>query len=141
MAMQMPMDDGSDDAEPMIEMNTTPLIDVMLVLLVMLIIIIPIQLHAVNMNMPTDAPAESTLPEKIELSLPASGEIVWQDKTVDLPELESLMRSAAASTEQPVINIKPDRHAKYSTLVSVLSASRRTSLTKIAIDGNEQYDH
>jgi biopolymer transport protein ExbD len=140
MAMQIPADDGSDDAEPMIEMNTTPLIDVMLVLLVMLIITIPIQLHAVNMNMPTDAPADSTMPEIIELSLPATGDILWQDKTVDLPELENLMRKAAAATEQPVINVKPDRHAKYSTLVSVLSASRRTGLTKIAIDGNEQYD-
>ena len=90
--------------------------------------------------MPTDAPADSTMQEIIELSLPATGDILWQDKTVDLPELENLMRKAAAATEQPVINVKPDRHAKYSTLVSVLSASRRTGLTKIAIDGNEQYD-
>ena len=108
MAMQIPADDGSDDAEPMIEMNTTPLIDVMLVLLVMLIITIPIQLHAVNMNMPTDAPADSTMPEIIELSLPATGDILWQDKTVDLPELENLMRKAAAAPcKQPRYKSRP----------------------------------
>jgi biopolymer transport protein ExbD len=139
MAMQLPADGDSDDAEPMIEMNTTPLIDVMLVLLVMLIITIPIQLHSVNMNMPVAAAVSTVKPEKIELNIAAAGEIEWQGAPVQLPELENLMRSVAGLSEQPVLQVRSDRHAKYSVLVSVLAASRRAGLSKIVIVGNEQY--
>jgi biopolymer transport protein ExbD len=139
MAMQLPADHDSADAEPMIDMNTTPLIDVMLVLLVMLIITIPIQLHSVNMNMPVAAAVSSPRPEKIELSITAAGTIEWQGAQVQLSELDSLMRSVAGLTEQPLIQVRSDRHAKYSMLVSVLAATRRAGLNKIVIVGNEQY--
>ena len=139
MAMQLPTDGDSDDAEPMIDMNTTPLIDVMLVLLVMLIITIPIQLHSVNMNMPVAAAVSTVKPEKIELNIAAAGEIEWQGAPVQLPELENLMRSVAGLSEQPFLQVRSDRHAKYSVLVSVLAASRRAGLSKIVIVGNEQY--
>jgi biopolymer transport protein ExbD len=139
MAMQLPTDSDADDAEPMIDMNTTPLIDVMLVLLVMLIITIPIQLHAVNMNVPVVAAASTLKPEKIELTIAASGDIEWQGTLVQLSELETLMRSGAQLADQPVLQIRSDRHAKYSVLVSVLAASRRAGLNKIVIVGNEQY--
>jgi biopolymer transport protein ExbD len=120
-------------------MNTTPLIDVMLVLLVMLIITIPIQLHSVNMNVPVAAAASSPKLEKIELTIAATGEIAWQGTPVQLPELESLMRSVAGLADQPVLQVRSDRFAKYSVLVSVLAASRRAGLNKIVIVGNEQY--
>ncbi len=139
MAMQLPADGDADDAEPMIDMNTTPLIDVMLVLLVMLIITIPIQLHAVNMNVPVAAPASTLKLEKIELTITASGDIEWQGTAVQLSELETLMRSGAQLADQPVLQVRSDRHAKYSVLVSVLAASRRAGLNKVVIVGNEQY--
>jgi biopolymer transport protein ExbD len=139
MAMQLPTDGDADDAEPMIDMNTTPLIDVMLVLLVMLIITIPIQLHAVNMNVPVAAAAQTLRPEKIELTISAAGDVEWQGASVQLPELETLMRSVAQLGDQPVLQVRSDRHAKYSVLVSVLAASRRAGLNKIVIVGNEQY--
>ena len=139
MAMQLPTDGDADDAEPIIDMNTTPLIDVMLVLLVMLIITIPIQLHAVNMNVPVAAAAQTLRPEKIELTISAAGDVEWQGASVQLPELETLMRSVAQLGDQPVLQVRSDRHAKYSVLVSVLAASRRAGLNKIVIVGNEQY--
>jgi biopolymer transport protein ExbD len=139
MAMQLPADGDSDDAEPMIDMNTTPLIDVMLVLLVMLIITIPIQLHAVNMNVPVTAAPQTLKLEKIELTIAVAGDLEWQGAPVQLTELESLMRSVAGLAEQPVLQVRSDRHAKYSVLVSVLAASRRAGLNKIVIVGNEQY--
>ena len=139
MAMKLGADVDSADAEPVIDMNTTPLIDVMLVLLVMLIITIPIQLHSVNMNVPVAAAASSPKLEKIELTIAATGEIAWQGTPVQLPELESLMRSVAGLADQPVLQVRSDRFAKYSVLVSVLAASRRAVLNKIVIVGNEQY--
>jgi biopolymer transport protein ExbD len=139
MAMQLPGDGDADEAEPMIDMNTTPLIDVMLVLLVMLIITIPIQLHAVNMNVPVAAAASTPKLEKIELTIAAAGDIEWQGALVQLPELDTLMRGVAQLADQPVLQIRSDRHAKYSVLVSVLAASRRAGLNKIVIVGNEQY--
>jgi biopolymer transport protein ExbD len=139
MAMQLPTDGDADDAEPMIDMNTTPLIDVMLVLLVMLIITIPIQLHAVNMNVPVAAAAQTLRPEKIELTISAAGDVEWQGASVQLPELETLMRSVAQLGDQPVLQVRSDQHAKYSVLVTVLAASRRAGLNKIVIVGNEQY--
>jgi len=139
MAMKLGADVDSADAEPVIDMNTTPLIDVMLVLLVMLIITIPIQLHSVNMNVPVAAAASSPKLEKIELTIAATGEIAWQGTPVQLPELESLMRSVAGLADQPVLQVRSDRFAKYSVLVSVLAASRRAGLNKIVIVGNEQY--
>ena len=139
MAMQLSVDSDSEEAEPMIEMNTTPLIDVMLVLLVMLIITIPIQLHSVNMTMPVTAAANSLKLEKIQLTIATSGAIEWQGAPVQMLELEALMRSVAALADQPVLQVHSDRHAKYSVLVAVLAASRRAGLTKIVIVGNEQY--
>jgi biopolymer transport protein ExbD len=105
----------------------------------MLIITIPIQLHSVNMNMPVAAAVSTVKPEKIELNIAAAGEIEWQGAPVQLPELENLMRSVAGLSEQPVLQVRSDRHAKYSVLVSVLAASRRAGLSKIVIVGNEQY--
>lgn len=139
MAMQLSVDSDSEEAEPMIEMNTTPLIDVMLVLLVMLIITIPIQLHSVNMNMPVTAAPNPLKLEKIQLTIATSGAIEWQGAPVQMLELEALMRSVAALADQPVLQVHSDRHAKYSVLVTVLAASRRAGLNKVVIVGNEQY--
>jgi biopolymer transport protein ExbD len=91
------------------------------------------------MNVPVAAAASTLKLEKIELTIASSGDIEWQGTPVQLTELETLMRSAAQLADQPVLQVRSDRHAKYSVLVSVLAASRRAGLNKVVIVGNEQY--
>src|SRR6186713_2016824 len=101
MAMNVPSDD--DDGEIMCEMNTTPLIDVMLVLLIMLIITIPIQTHAVKLNMPVGKPpTQTTEPQVIQIDIDFDGTLIWNGQTVagGRPELEARLRQAAAQQDQ-----------------------------------------
>jgi biopolymer transport protein ExbD len=131
---------GSTDNDGLLtEMNTTPLIDVMLVLLVMLIITIPMQLHSVNMNLPKAASTELLhKPVTIKLDITASNQILWNGTPVaDKAALQALLDAAAkasTSTEnQPDIHIKPSDAAKYDTVASVLAAAQRSGLKKIGI--------
>ncbi len=121
------------------EMNTTPLIDVMLVLLVMLIITIPAQLHSVNMNFPK---ATSTVPapkpRTIKLEITSSNHILWNGAVVaDKASLQSLLEEAAKSAStiesQPEIHIKPSDSAQYDTVARVMAAAQRAGLKKIGI--------
>ena len=134
---------GSDEPEVMMDINTTPLIDVMLVLLVMLIITIPIQLHAVNMNMPVGAPPVTNKePEKIKIDIDASSQVFWNGLPIagnDRATLEANMKTVAAQPEQPVIVIRPDKRAKYDVVASVLASTQRLGLTKMTVAGAEQY--
>lgn len=131
---------GSDSDDGLLaEMNTTPLIDVMLVLLVMLIITIPMQLHSVNMNLPTTASNVPLMkPITIKIDITASNQIVWNGTPVaDKAALQALLdgvSKASISTEsQPDIHIKPSDFAKYDTVASVLAAAQRSGLKKIGI--------
>ena len=102
MAMNVGNSSGSDEPEVMMEINTTPLIDVMLVLLVMLIITIPIQLHAVNLEMPVGAPPTNLpKPEKIQLDIDASSTVYWNGTAVTAAELDQKMGGAARSAHPP----------------------------------------
>jgi biopolymer transport protein ExbD len=132
---------GAEDPDVMMDINTTPLIDVMLVLLVMLIITIPIQLHSVNMNMPVGKPPENQIePEKVRIDIDPSNVIYWNGIPVpDRATLEANMRTAAAQDTQPVIVIRPDRMAKYETVAFVLAATQRIGLTKMTVAGAEQF--
>jgi biopolymer transport protein ExbD len=132
---------GSDDPDVMMDINTTPLIDVMLVLLVMLIITIPIQLHAVNMNMPVGKPPERLVePEKIRIDIDAGNVIYWNGIPVpDRASLEANMRQAAARADQPVIVIRPDKGARYEKVAEVLASTQRLGLTKMTVAGAEQF--
>jgi biopolymer transport protein ExbD len=139
----MGMNLGSSDAddEVILDVNTTPLIDVMLVLLVMLIITIPIQLHSVNLNMPTtNSPPPLTPPEIIKIDIDATSSVLWQGTAiVDDADLEAKLKAAAAMATQPEIHLKPDKMAKYAVVAKVLAATQRLGLTKLGILGGEQF--
>lgn len=143
MSMNVGAPGGSDEPEVMMDINTTPLIDVMLVLLVMLIITIPIQLHAVNMNMPVgNPPLTNKEPEKIKIDIDAQSQVFWNGVPIagnDRATWEANMKTAAALAEQPVIVIRPDKLAKYDVVASVLASTQRLGLNKMTVAGAEQY--
>jgi biopolymer transport protein ExbD len=132
---------NSRDPEVMIDINTTPLIDVMLVLLVMLIITIPIQLHAVNLNMPTGNPPPPLVkPEVLKIDIDSTSVIYWNGEIVpDRATLEERLAVAATQTPQPELHLRPDKAAKYEIVAGVMASSQRLGLTKIGIVGSEQF--
>ena len=140
MAMNVAGPGAEGDPEVMVDINTTPLIDVMLVLLIMLIITIPIQLHAVNLNMPVGTPPPvETEPQIVKIDIDADSVVHWQGEALAGPaELEELMRLAAVG-EQPEIHLRPDKAASYASVANVLAATKRTGLTKIGVVGAEQF--
>ncbi len=140
--MSMNISSGSS-AEPdvMIEMNMTPLIDVMLVLIIMLIITIPIQNHAVNLNMPTGTPPpQVTPPTVVNIDIDFDGTILWDGNVVaNQALLEDRMRSVAAIPEQPEMHLRPNKLVAYKTVAGVMAAAQRLGVTKIGLVGNEQF--
>ncbi|MFO1264963.1 MAG: biopolymer transporter ExbD [Rhodoferax sp.] len=140
MAMNVGSSGGSGEPEVMMEINTTPLIDVMLVLLVMLIITIPIQLHAVNLDMPVGAPpANNIKPEKIQIDIDENSVVYWQGIAVSAAEMEANMDTIAQLASQPEVHIRPNKGSKYAVFANVLSSSKRKGLTKMAVIGSEQF--
>jgi biopolymer transport protein ExbD len=131
----------SRDPEVMIDINTTPLIDVMLVLLVMLIITLPIQLHSVNLNMPTgNPPPPLVLPEILKIDIDAAGTVYLNGEPVpDRATLEEKFSAAAAQAVQPEVHLRPDKAAKYDGVAGVMASAQRLGLTKIGIIGSEQF--
>jgi biopolymer transport protein ExbD len=132
---------GSQDPDVMVEINTTPLIDVMLVLLVMLIITIPIQLHSVNLNMPVGTPPpQIEKPQVITVDVDFDGTIYWNgDVVADKPALESRLRDAAAQPVQPEVHLRPNKLAEYKDVAAVMAAAQRLGVTKLGLVGNEQF--
>ena len=141
MAMNVGSSGSGNDPDVMIDINTTPLIDVMLVLLVMLIITIPIQLHAVNLNLPTgNPPPPLTLPEVVKLDIDEGSRVYWNGEVVaDRPTLEVKMAEAARQAVQPEVHLRPDKSAKYNVVAGVMASAQRIGLTKIGIVGSEQF--
>ena len=140
MAMNIGKSSHPDEPQVMMEINTTPLIDVMLVLLVMLIITIPIQLHAVNLDMPVGAPPTTHVkPEKIQLDIDDRSVVYWQGLPVTAQQLEANMRNIAAQAVQPEVHLRPNKASQYAVFANVLSTSKRLGLTKIAVIGSEQF--
>ena len=129
------------EGEPIADINTTPLIDVMLVLLIMLIITIPIQLHAVNMDMPIGNPPPPLVkPEIIKVDIDPQSIVYWNGVAVSgKPELESKMQAAAAQATQPEVHLRPNKAAKYDVVAGVMASAQRIGLTKIGIIGSEQF--
>ena len=128
------------DPEVMMDINTTPLIDVMLVLLVMLIITIPIQLHAVNLEMPVGIPPDNLVkPEKVQIDIDDKSIVYWQGLPVTAQELDEKMSLAAAQPVQPEIHLRPNRDCRYAVFANVLSTSKRKGLSRIAVLGSEQF--
>ena len=128
------------DAEVMMDINTTPLIDVMLVLLVMLIITIPIQLHAVNLEMPVGVPPSDLIkPEKVQIDIDGKSVVYWQGLPVTAQEIEEKMGLVAQMPMQPEIHIRPNKDCQYAVFANVLSTSKRKGLSRMAVLGSEQF--
>jgi biopolymer transport protein ExbD len=141
MAMNVGSGSGSRDPDVMIDINTTPLIDVMLVLLVMLIITLPIQLHSVNLNMPTgNPPPPLVLPEIVKLDVDEASRVYWNGEWLpDHAALEEKIKAAAAQGTQPEVHLRPNKLAKYELVAGVMASAQRLGLTKIGIVGSEQF--
>ncbi len=138
----MAMSVGQGEGEVMIEMNTTPLIDVMLVLIVMLIITLPIQTHAVKLDMPSDKPKPPEVPpEVVDLVVDFDGTISWNNAVIDLPTMDRYLRDIGKQELelQSEIHLKPHRIAKYDYVARVLAVAQRDGVKKIGIVGNEQF--
>ncbi|MFZ5539336.1 MAG: ExbD/TolR family protein [Pseudomonadota bacterium] len=141
MAMNIGPGGGAREPDVMIEINTTPLIDVMLVLLVMLIITIPIQLHAVNLNMPVgNPPPPIEQPQVVTIDVDFDGTIFWNgDLVPDKAALEARLIEAAARPVQPEVHLRPNKLAEYKDVAAVMAAAQRLGVTKLGLVGNEQF--
>jgi biopolymer transport protein ExbD len=129
------------EPEVMVEMNTTPLIDVMLVLLIMLIITIPIQLHSVNLNMPTGTPPPPTAPPVVvTLDIDFDGTVLWNGEALpDRAALESRLANTAAMPDQPEVHLRPNKLVEYKAVAMVMASAQRLGVTKLGMVGNEQF--
>ncbi|MBM7407276.1 MULTISPECIES: ExbD/TolR family protein [Sphingomonas] len=137
----MAMSGGRDDGEPMMEMNTTPLIDVLLVLLIMFIITIPIQTHAVKVDLPQpdDRNVVTVDPQKNKIAITADGVVTWNGATVDEVTLRQYLDQTAAMSPEPELHFQPDANARYEVVDGILSIIKRSNVTKLGFVGNEQY--
>lgn len=133
---------SSDEPEVMIEMNTTPLIDVMLVLIIMFIITIPVQLHSVNLNMPTGAPPPAQLekPVVITIDIDFDGTVLWNGEALgDRASLEAKLVQVATQPNQPEVHLRPNKLVEYSVVAMVMASAQRLGVTKLGMVGNEQF--
>jgi biopolymer transport protein ExbD len=131
--MGMNVSSGSSDA-PMCDVNTTPLIDVMLVLLVMLIVTLPIMSNAVKLDMPrpNDNPPPDVPPEVINIEIDPDGTMVWNSQTVpDIKTLDSYFRQEAMKDPQPEIHLRPDRRARYDVVANVMASEQRAKMVRM----------
>jgi biopolymer transport protein ExbD len=132
---------SSTEDDVMLEVNMTPLIDVMLVLIIMLIITIPIQNHAIKLDLPTgNPPPPKTLPVVVNVEIDASGAVLWNGTAVaDHNDLERKLLTIAAEPDQDEVHLRPNRLAEYKSVAAVMAAAQRLGVTKIGIIGNEQF--
>jgi biopolymer transport protein ExbD len=138
----MSMSMGGVEGEAMCDINTTPLIDVMLVLLIMFIITIPIMTHAVKLDMPqaNNPPPPDARPEVIDLEVDFDGTVVWNGTVVpSVQTLEQYFRAEASKEPQPEIHLRPDRRAKYGTVAQVLAAAQRNRMKKIGFVNTSEF--
>ncbi len=139
--MSMNVGSGGGDDAPMIEMNMTPLIDVMLVLLIMFIITIPIQTHAVKMNMPVGPSAPPPKPpEIVRIDVDFDGTIGWNGVIIaGREDLEGKLLAISAMADQPEVHLRPNKLVTYKVVAMILASAQRLGVTKIGIVGNEQF--
>ncbi|WP_217916450.1 biopolymer transporter ExbD [Duganella sp. BJB1802] len=132
---------GGADPEPMMEMNMTPLIDVMLVLIIMMIITIPKANHSVNLNMPVGTPPPPVRePVVITIDVDFDGTILWDNAVVpDRGTLEAKLTDVAAQPDQPEVHLRPNKLVSYKVVAGVMAAAQRLGVTKIGLVGNEQF--
>ncbi|MBU3078166.1 ExbD/TolR family protein [Sphingomonas quercus] len=133
---------GAAEGEPMMDINTTPLIDVMLVLLIMFIITIPIQTHAVKLDLPqnnNDQTPPPVDPVKNKITIDPAGIIYWNGTPVDLVTLRQYLDLTKNMNPEPELHLQPDAQARYDTVDRVLSVTKKAQITKMGFVGNEAY--
>ena len=138
----MAMSTSQSDGEPIMEMNTTPLIDVMLVLLIMFIITIPIQTHAVKINLPVnvkDPPLVEVKPLFNVVSVDTQNRVTWNRVPIDLVTLATYLGETKRMTPEPELHVQPDPYARYALVDQMLAVVKRSEVTKVGFVGNEQY--
>src|SRR5687767_12481101 len=137
--MAMSVGSGGED-EPMMEINTTPLIDVMLVLLIMFIITLPVMTHAVKLDMPQAKPPTDNpvVIEPIRIDIDWDGSVIWNGSLIQIDQLEGFFRTEAARNPQPELHVRPERRANYDTVAKVLAIAQRNGMQRIGFVGNEQ---
>ena len=136
----MGMSIGGGEDEPMMDINMTPLIDVMLVLLILFIITIPIQTHAVKMNMPIPSNAQPKEPRPpIRIDVDFDGTIGWNGVAVTPSELQARLAEVAREPDQQEVHLRPNKLVTYKHVAMVMASAQRLGVTKIGLVGNEQF--
>ncbi len=137
----MAMSGGSDDGEPMMEMNTTPLIDVLLVLIIMFIITLPIQTHAVKVDLPQNDPRNQTIvnADKNKIAIDPAGVVAFNGQPVDDATLKQLLVQTTTLDPEPELHFQPDPTARYEVVDRILAVVKDSKVTKLGFIGNEQY--
>jgi biopolymer transport protein ExbD len=130
-----------ESAEPMMEINTTPLIDVMLVLLIMIIMTIPIQSHAVKLDLPQDSPSNPPPidPVKNKVVITPQGQVLWNGVPVSLTTLRQYLDLTTTMHPVPELHLQPDAQARYELVDEVLAVCKRAQVTAMGFVGNEAY--
>jgi biopolymer transport protein ExbD len=125
--------DGRGGApQPMAEINTTPLVDVMLVLLIIFIVTAPLLTHGIRIDLPKAASSvQPEKPDTVTLAVERDGRLFWNDQAISEAELENAMREAAARTPQPELQLRADRETRYQRLAELMSMARNTGLTRL----------
>lgn len=139
--MAMSVGGGGED-EPMMDINTTPLIDVMLVLLIMFIITIPVQTHAVKLDLPQSTPQDNPPPIdpiKNVVRIDQANTIYWNGTAVDPATLKSYLRQTTQMDPEPELHLEPDPNARYALVDQVLAVAKQSQVTKMGFVGNERY--
>jgi len=139
----MAMSGGKDDGSPMMEINTTPLIDVMLVLLIMFIITIPVATHAVNIDLPVatppDQPKPPVDPVKNKVVLTDDNKILWNGEEITDSDLLALLKESLTYPVEPELQFQPEENAAYDLAAKVLNVIKGSEVTKFGFVGNEQF--
>jgi biopolymer transport protein ExbD len=137
----MAMSSGGAEGEPMMDINTTPLIDVMLVLLIMFIITIPVQTHAVKLDLPqnSNSTPPPILPTKNEVAITNTDQVLWNGSPVDLVTLRQYLDASQTLNPIPELHIRPAQDARYEVVDNVLAVTKRANVTKMGFVGNEAY--
>lgn len=137
----MSMNAGGSSTGPMCDINTTPLIDVLLVLLVTLIITLPIMTHAVKLDLPqqNQPPPQNVQPEVIDLEIDFDGTVVWNGTPVTMQQLDGYFASESSKIPQPEIHLNPDGMSKYDVVAKVLASAQRNRMTKIGFVNTSEF--
>jgi biopolymer transport protein ExbD len=137
----MAMNVGGDSSGPMCDVNTTPLIDVLLVLIVTLIITLPVMTHAVKLDLPQNQnpPQPPVQPEVIDLEIDFDGTIVWNGTPASLQQVDGYFATEAVKDPQPEIHLNPDGMAKYDVVAKVLASAQRNRMTKIGFVNTSEF--